>query len=289
MLNKLAEELKAERIKSELTLQQIANKTRIDLKFLEAIEEGNFAFLPELYVRAFIKEYSKIIGLDDELVLKKFEAAKKGKAYDEKGDETVDSKKNKQQETTNPDQEQNQPLISYEYKEPGGTKNENVSSVARKKRLITGGSVIAVLAIFLIIYFSFLKGGSEIIVPEKPYEQVRKENKERYTEETPKPKKENLISTASQDSLLLNIETTDTSWVKILLDDSVVEEFTLFPHSTKDIKARENYKLIVGNAGVVHLKLDNKPLNFTGKDHEVKYISIDSTGLRYLRNPPNFK
>ena len=62
MLNKFSEELKEARIKNGLTLQQIAAKTRIDLKFLENLENGNFAFLPELYIKAFIREYAKLVG-----------------------------------------------------------------------------------------------------------------------------------------------------------------------------------------------------------------------------------
>ena len=42
MFDKLSEELKAARIRAGLTLQQLANKSRIDLKFLEYIEDGNF-------------------------------------------------------------------------------------------------------------------------------------------------------------------------------------------------------------------------------------------------------
>lgn len=85
MLNKFAEELKAARLKSDLTLEQIAAKTRIDLKFLEAIENGNFHFLPELYVKAFLREYFNLVGLNEQISFKKFEAAKKGKQYDEFG------------------------------------------------------------------------------------------------------------------------------------------------------------------------------------------------------------
>ena len=57
MFDKLSEELKAARIRSGLSLQLLAAKTRIDLKFLENIEDGNFSFLPELYVKAFLKEH----------------------------------------------------------------------------------------------------------------------------------------------------------------------------------------------------------------------------------------
>ena len=64
MLENFAEELKCCQRKLNLSLQQFAAKTRIDLKFLEAIEDGDFTFLPDIYVKAFIKDYSNIVGLD---------------------------------------------------------------------------------------------------------------------------------------------------------------------------------------------------------------------------------
>ena len=70
MLDKFADELRLQRESSGLTLQQLANKTRIDLKFLEAIDQGNFAFLPDIYVKAFLKQYAKTIGLDENITLK---------------------------------------------------------------------------------------------------------------------------------------------------------------------------------------------------------------------------
>lgn len=290
MLNKFAEELKTARIKNDITLQQIANKTRIDIKFLEALENGNFNFLPELYIKAFIREYSKIVGLDDELMLKKFGAAKKGVAYNESEEAGEDIKKIKpQEEETKHRREQAYTAPQYEYNQPGNERNSASELKAKKQRMMIAGGAVAVIAVFLIIYFAFIKSGSEIIVSEKPYDEIRKENKKRYAAEAPQPQPTDTTYVAAPDSLLLNIETTDTSWVKILLDDSVSEEFTLFPYSQKNIKAKRNYKIIVGNSGAVRLKLNNKPLNFAGNKREVKYISIDSTGLQYLNSPPNIK
>ena len=93
MLDQFAEELKNAREKSGVTLQQMAAKTRIDIKFLEAIDQGNFSFLPELYVKAFLKEYAKTIGINEEETAKKYEAAKLGispsEAEEQEDDSTV--------------------------------------------------------------------------------------------------------------------------------------------------------------------------------------------------------
>ena len=79
MLDKFAEQLRKARLKKGSSLQQIAAVTRIDIKFLEAIDNGNFGFLPDLYVKAFLKQYAKAIDLDENETVKKYEDALAGK------------------------------------------------------------------------------------------------------------------------------------------------------------------------------------------------------------------
>ena len=81
MLDKFADELREKREQSGITLLQMANKTRIDIKFLEALDQGNFSFLPELYVKAFIKQYAKEVGFDEDETIKRYEAAKEGRLF----------------------------------------------------------------------------------------------------------------------------------------------------------------------------------------------------------------
>ena len=288
MLNKFAEELKEARIKSELTLEQIAAKTRIDLKFLESVENGNFHFLPELYVKAFLREYFNLVGLDEQVTFKKFEAAKKGKQYDEFGNTEDDQKKSKPEKEEVKIKPPSSPTMpTYESQETASHQAERSSKMVKKNMMlaaIAGGVVI----VFLIIYFVFIKGSSEIVVAEKPYSEVQKDNSQRFTQETPTRQTTDSTYVASSDSLSLILETNDTSWVKILLDGSKSEEFTLLPHATKEIKTLKNYQIVIGNSAAVQLKLNNKNLNFTGNKHEVKFISVDSSGLKYLTTPLNF-
>ena len=89
MLDKYAEELRGEREKKGITLQQMAAKTRIDIKFLEAIDNGNFSFLPELYVKAFLKQYARVIGLDEQEMVQKYADAKGGKLEDRDEEKSI--------------------------------------------------------------------------------------------------------------------------------------------------------------------------------------------------------
>ena len=61
------DQLRAERERQELTLAQIASKTRIPLRHLETMEAGEFANLPgRTYAVGFARTYAKELGLDAE-------------------------------------------------------------------------------------------------------------------------------------------------------------------------------------------------------------------------------
>ena len=57
-------ELKKNRISQDIELIEISNRTKINLEYLESIENGNFNFLPYIYVRLFLKAYCIEVGLN---------------------------------------------------------------------------------------------------------------------------------------------------------------------------------------------------------------------------------
>lgn len=79
MLKKFGADLKKIREKRGITLHDIANKTRIHVTLLEKMEHGDFSFYSSTYIRAFLKQYSKITGLNPDEVLFNYEMARSGK------------------------------------------------------------------------------------------------------------------------------------------------------------------------------------------------------------------
>ena len=69
------EELKKQRISQDIELNEISNRTKINLEYLECIEKGDFDFLPYIYVRLFLKAYCLEIGLDYNDSLKNLDKA----------------------------------------------------------------------------------------------------------------------------------------------------------------------------------------------------------------------
>ena len=56
-----------------LTLEEVASKTRIHPEFLKALEEGNFAKLPDqVFAKGFVRAYARSLGMDEEDTIRRF-------------------------------------------------------------------------------------------------------------------------------------------------------------------------------------------------------------------------
>ncbi|MGA7838936.1 MAG: helix-turn-helix transcriptional regulator, partial [Ignavibacteriaceae bacterium] len=194
MLEKFAEELREAREKNKITLQQIAQKSRIDLKYIEAIDRGDFSFLPELYVKAFIKQFAKIVGLDEQVTIKKYEAAKTGKTPKEEMEPEKPEEIKKEAVSEKPVNDKKaeapkiqQPVKSFQESTEKKSGAEEVSFLERiksDKAILAGVIGGALVIILVVVYFFFIMPESDIIVAEKPYDEVRKENQQRYVPDT---------------------------------------------------------------------------------------------------------
>ncbi len=321
MFDKLAEELKEARIKSNLTLKQLSVRTRIDLKFLEAIEEGNLSFLPDLYVKAFIKEYADVVGLDPEIMLKKYEAAKEGLPFEEPSEEQGNTEQETYKEEDKPEETAGQtppqkPDEKTEAKPDSSEQPEKFREVkhsahqsdavyskppatfdsispkrsepapANKSAIMAAASIGGAIILIGLIYLLFFNESNEIVVPEKPYDEVVTESQQRYQETPAQAEDSTQNNIVSGDSLNLLIQASDTSWIKLILDNKKEEEFILFPNSQKSLKAEDGFKITFGRSSAIKLQLNNKPLDFKPESKSVSHVKITSSGIEYLHNPP---
>jgi len=269
----LSEELKETRIEKGFTLEQVYGRTRIDLKFLQAIESSHFDIMPEVYMKAFIKEYSIFIGLDPETTLKKYESAKAGKSYDENEDEGSKS----DQEIKEEDPESK----VFDSSADSGNSTQYTPLEAKNNNIIivVAGIVIIVLAA---IYFLFFRGSTDQIIIETPYEEIIKDQDARY-EVNEEPE----ISKPVQQSIekfTLKINAADTSWVKLVIDNFKNEEYILMPNSTKSFEANSAIDITLGNSGGIILFLNDKQLDFKGVKGRVRNLTVDENGYSLKRN-----
>jgi cytoskeletal protein RodZ len=273
LLKKLADELKETRQEQGYSLEQIYGRTRIDLKFLRAIESGHFDIMPDVYMNAFIKEYAAFIGLDSEKILKKYESAKKGINYDDSEPEVV--------EETIKEKAEVKPSKVFDSASETSNSNHYTPSESKNNNLVIVVFGIAII-VFAAVYFLFLRGSTNEIIVETPYEEIIKEQNSRF-EVKEEPKEKNEVQ-QNKDNFILRIDAKDTSWVKYIIDDSKIEEYILYPNSTKSIEANSSIDITLGNSGGISLFLNNEQLNFKGVKGRVRNLTIDANGFSSVSN-----
>lgn len=274
-LRKFAEELRLAREEKGITLQQISNRTKIDIKFLKKIEEGDFHVLPDLYIRAFLKEYLKNIEVDVESEVKKFELAKQGLSQES----IADSKENEIEEPTGKNS-----LGENDNLHENISESDSAKPAVDKLYYYLGTSGVLIVLVVL-IYFTFIRESVPEIITETPYEEYIEENKARYEIDPVENPQTELLAA---DSLNLSISTLGRVWIKITGDKKVIQEGMVQENQKLLFKAGEEFRVVVGNAGLANITLNNKSIGSIGNLGEIKNIIITEDTIRsYTLTPPS--
>ena len=78
-MSTVAEQLRAAREAQKLTVEQVADLTKIRTDHIRALEEGNFSvFSAPIYIRGSVKNYAAVLKLDTATVLTELAAELKG-------------------------------------------------------------------------------------------------------------------------------------------------------------------------------------------------------------------
>lgn len=269
-LDNFSKELKAKREEKNITLIDIYEKTRIDVNYLGEMEKGKFDFMPDVYVRAFIRKYADAVDFAPEDAIKMYDAALKGKTVEELS-ETESSKS--EDKSLNEDKQSEKP----DYSELAKKSNNQIPIII----------FVVIIVLVVLSYFLFFQNGNKEIIVEPQIEEILNERK--VVEDTPRfeIKQENtkVVKEISKgDSLSLKINAIDTAWFRIIIDNQKSDEFILNPDRSKVLMAESEINLLLGNAGGVELFLNGKNLNFSGKKGEIRNIKIDANGLHYLKD-----
>ena len=67
------EKMRSIRKNNDIELKEISDNTKINLRYLELIEKGDFDSLPNIYVRLFIRTYADYLNLDTKEVLLEYD------------------------------------------------------------------------------------------------------------------------------------------------------------------------------------------------------------------------
>jgi len=286
-LKKFADELKTAREVKEISISQVSTKTKIDPKFLQAIEDANFDVLPEIYIRAFIREFAQTIDLNSNEVLQKFDMARLGKP---------EEKQQPQLETASKEDPIN-------VQETSGTKEFDSTEVLQpttlglgktakslKLNYIIGGSILFVALI--VVYFAFIRNSSPEIIQEKLDQETSTENTQRFEiDKSSQTKTSGLVDQSAlvPDSLHLSVFTIARVWIKVTTDGKTVHQNIVQANTRLNYAATKNFSVSVGNAGLVQIFFNNKQIENVGKLGEIRNLFITHDNIRYFTIAPQSK
>lgn len=272
LLKKFAAELKSSREEKQITIAQIAAKTRIDAKYLSAIENANFEVLPELYIRAFIKEFAQSVDLNPEETIKKFDLAKAGRSENaEEAEKEGTPVIEKARRVTKSFKRQ----FESEDVEPYAPAEEVKKSI--DPRLFY--AIIGIAAIILIAGVFLIFSSSTKLEKDTNYssQQESGDVEKRYEE----PAKQQQTA-APADSLQLKVIANDLVWFQVASDDSQPKQFLFKDQQSVVLTAKDKFIMNIGNAGGVTLILNGKTLDPVGKSGDVRNVQIDKEGIKLL-------
>jgi len=260
LLKNFGDELKSLREEKGISLQQVYNKIRIDVKFLSAIESGNFEVLPEIYIRAFIKEYALYLNLDVSETIKKFDQAKKGYIVNqdlppnESHSETINKPKKEFINETE--------AVDSISKNNLETKTISLGTLKLEKKTFLSALLIAIIFLVAgtIAVFLLIDSEPKII------------NDNSYSENE-------MSAPLSPDSLALSISATKATWIKVSADRRELFREVLTPDHPIEIKADTLFEISIQFPAVIIAKLNGKNLGVLASANELWHIKIDSTGV----------
>ncbi len=272
-----------------LTVDEVASKTRIRSDFVKALEDGNFAKLPDqVFARGFVRSYARSLGLDEEDAIHRF--VQSAGAFYEKQDERERLRVRQAEE-------------------------ERKRQANRKAVAVAIG--IAVLTLIFLLsreQSSVLRRSAPDHTPTKRATQTAKDAPESAARTEPEPSptvskpselppppskpstearrseppvaaavpskpETESVSTSSPGTdgplggisldgassgggdgqLVLDLEATELSWVVVQIDNGSPQEALLRPGEKAHWKGQDQFILTLGNAGGVKAELNGKP------------------------------
>ncbi len=231
------ENLRRERELRGIALREIADATKISVRFLQALEQDRLDVLPGgIFRRAFVRQYAKFVGLDPERLVAEFVYAH--------GDESGSPEK------------------------PATLVAPVVPKPARPQWTPPRGAlaVLGVLAGAGILFL--LKPSAERPATGAAASTTTLASVRVADRVYPPPSSQ--ASAPAADGLVLTLNARQSCWVAVRVDGQTVLDRVMAGGETQTLEATGEIVLSVGNAGGLEFTLNNRPGVPLGRSGEVK-------------------
>lgn len=258
----LFERLKEIRVKKGLQIETISESSRIQLKYLQALEEGNLLEIPEVYDKLFFRSYLKALAVEDE-----------ESYFDEFL--AIRSKIRMDKTTT-----------TIEISEQSKASRNKLWSHPNLFVILPIVLIVVVLAI-LLMNTEMIGTSSEGKVQEIDIKNVvqRIEAKEQAKIDSINSAKAARVDSLNQvrietAKLLLKINAKRKTWFRMIADRTDTSEYLLNRGQSVTASANRTFEFLIGRADGLSFSLNGNTLSIVGTDSTVvRYMRIDSTGI----------
>lgn len=253
MSESLGEYFQKAREAKGLTLEEAAARTRILPLYLKAVEDNNYAKLPdEVFAKGFVRSYARILALDEATVIRQFEESG-GQFY---------AKRNERESL-----------------------KQKLEEEERRKK-VNRNIVVGMVSVALLILFVLMGRDRDrpeprpVLTDPVPAASVPAPAPEPPRAEPAAPAGDPAFRSPSGQSevernfsgvlplegvapggkklLILDVEAIERCWVKVQVDHAPALEVMLNPGDRNRWKAQERLTLTLGNAGGVRVSLNGK-------------------------------
>ncbi|MBS3819985.1 helix-turn-helix domain-containing protein [bacterium] len=233
-MGSVGDDLKRERELRGISLKEIADSTKINMRFLKALEKDQMDILPgKFFTKGIIRSYAKFIGLDEHSVLNKYYQSL---------------------------QQQEQSQEEQKKKEKPPTKMPKRFKTLLNVTLL----FLALLAFLFILYLLFQKKEPKSTVPPSSSATILHEERSL----PPKPK-EPSSSEQKIKKLNFNISFEEKTWIKLFVDGEKKLDGIMNPGKKFQVQASKEILLHLGNAGGVSYTINNQKGKILGASGEV--------------------
>ena len=245
--------LKKEREKKNISLRDVSRNTRVREHLLEAIEADRYDLLPSpTFVKGFLQSYAKVVGLDPNEVVLRFQDVMKGPPKEE----------------------------------PSPPPEEEISQKTKPFWIIGGAVLGGILLILLLIYLPSPGPSTPPGAPTSPEPETKEGPAPASSSHPPSPAPDQ-----EGKPLSLQLKAAERTWIRFQIDDQVEKEALLQPGETLNLRDAKRVHLLVGNAGGLELAVNEKKLEKFGESREVVTLIFTPEGVEVKRrektSPPS--
>ncbi len=265
------DKLRREREMRRITLDEIAESTKISRRHLESLEKEDFASLPGgVFNKGFVKAYARYLGIDEEQAAADYAAVANEPAPEE----------------------DKFPLEIHERPKPElNPKSSRFPLVLAVAALI---GVVIGYTLWARNKKPQLEGSESVSANTQPVASAQSSADTSMPAETGKPaavapapvamhekvhaELEPTEGTAKERTFSVVIKAKEDAWISVIADGRTVAEGVLRADRQKLVKAAKQIQVKTGNAGGIEISYNGKPVGAIGNESETRTLMFTSSG-----------